>query len=195
MAKSKTLKVIGYIVLLLAVIGVVGVFAHFTNGFTSDFKTFYVTVGGKDVMAQAGGYTVTEEEPLTVDVKYTFGLASDTIQDYSVKIVPHKAEGKDFSFIVDGETFSFFAEKDLTAGFDVEKGEKSFSITPKGGTITEILQAVYPNKDVGDCDGFTYTDMFTAVITSYNGASAVEINFSVSGKVIAVRLDKGVITF
>lgn len=44
---NKATKIITYILLILAVITVIGVVAHFTNGFTSDFKTFYVTVDGK----------------------------------------------------------------------------------------------------------------------------------------------------
>lgn len=43
-------KVIAYILVLLAVVGVVGVIIRFTGGFTSDFKTFYVSVDGKDVL-------------------------------------------------------------------------------------------------------------------------------------------------
>ena len=40
-------KVIGYILLVLVVVGVIGVIVYFTGGFTSDFKTFYVSVDGK----------------------------------------------------------------------------------------------------------------------------------------------------
>ena len=36
---NKATKIITYILLILAVITVIGVVAHFTNGFTSDFKT------------------------------------------------------------------------------------------------------------------------------------------------------------
>lgn len=35
---NKATKIITYILLILAVITVIGVVAHFTNGFTSDFK-------------------------------------------------------------------------------------------------------------------------------------------------------------
>lgn len=42
MTKSKIGQVVSYIVILLVIVAVIGVFAHFTNGFTSDFKTFYI---------------------------------------------------------------------------------------------------------------------------------------------------------
>lgn len=195
MTKKKIIKIVEYIVLLLAVVAIFGAVAHFTNGFTTEFKTFYVSVEGKDVMTKAGGFLAAEEQPLEVDVKYTFGAATDTSQDYSVKIVPNKVQGKNFYFTVNGDQYAFYSEKDLTLGFDIVKGEKSFTITPKGGTITKVLEAIYTDKEIGDCDEFEYEDMFTAVVTSYNGTSAVEVSFSVSGRVTGVTLDREVITF
>ena len=50
MTKSKIGQVVSYIAILLVIVAVIGVFAYFTNGFTTDFKTFYVSVNGKDVM-------------------------------------------------------------------------------------------------------------------------------------------------
>ena len=129
-------KVIAYILVLLVVAGVIAVIVRFTGGFTSDFKTFYVSVDGKDILTSAGGYEITNEKPLTVDVKYTFGSAGGDVSGYSVKVVPHAVEGKDFDFTLDDQVYSFQAETDLTAGFDIAREETSFTITPKGG-VTE----------------------------------------------------------
>ena len=96
-------KVIAYILLVLAFVAVCGVVAYFTGGFTSDFKTFYVCVDGKNVLSTADGYELTTETPLTVDVKYTFGAFNKENTGYSVKVVPNKIDGKDFDFTVDGE--------------------------------------------------------------------------------------------
>ena len=94
---TKTTKIITFIAIVLAVITVIGVVAHFTNGFTSDFKTFYVTVDGKDVMTSAGGYRVTTSKPLEVDVKYTFGALNNKVdKGYSLKIIPNNIPDKDF---------------------------------------------------------------------------------------------------
>lgn len=61
-ANRKTVgKVIAYILVLLVVAGVIAVIVRFTGGFTSDFKTFYVSVDGKDILTSAGGYEVTNE--------------------------------------------------------------------------------------------------------------------------------------
>ena len=191
---NKATKIITYILLVLAVITVIGVVAHFTNGFTSDFKTFYVTVDGKDVMTSSGGYKVTTEKPLQVDVKYTFNFATDETKDYSVKIVPNKIENSDFTYTVDGESKSFQSETDISNGFEIVKGEKSFTVTPKGETIVEVLSAIY-GKEITDCDSKGYNDMFTLVVTSYNGEATVKLNFSLTLKVTGVTLDKEVIEF
>lgn len=187
-------KVIAYILVLLVVAGVIAVIVRFTGGFTSDFKTFYVTVDGKDVLTSAGGYEVTNEKPLTVDVKYTFGSAGGDVSGYSVKVVPHAIEGKDFDFTLDDQVYSFQAETDLTAGFGIAREETSFTLTPKGG-VTEVLRAVYPNNEIGDCSDKGYEDMYALIVTSYNGEASVTLYFSVLQEVAGVTLDQEVIVF
>lgn len=187
-------KVIAYILVLLVVAGVIAVIVRFTGGFTSDFKTFYVSVDGKNILTSAGGYEVTNEKPLTVDVKYTFGSAGGDVSGYSVKVVPHAVEGKDFDFTLDDQVYSFQAETDLTAGFDIAREENSFTITPKGG-VTEVLRAVYPNNEIGDCSDKGYEDMYALIVTSYNGKASVTLYFSVLQEVAGVTLDQEVIEF
>lgn len=192
---TKTTKIITYIAIVLAVITVIGVVAHFTNGFTSDFKTFYVTVDGKDVMTSAGGYRVTTSKPLEVDVKYTFGALNNKVdKDYSLKIIPNNIPDKDFTYTVDGEMKYFQFETDLSDGFEIDKGEKSFKIKPKGETIAEVLSAVY-GKEVTDCENKGYTDMFTIIVTSYNGEASVKLDFSLAIRVAGITLDKEAILF
>lgn len=173
MSKGKTVgKIIAYVLVLLVVVGVIGVIVRFTGGFTSDFKTFYVTVDGKDVLTTASGYKLTTTQPLTVDVKYTFGSAGGDASGYSVKIVPNVIENEDFDFTLNGDVYSYQAETDLTAGFEIERGETSFTLTPKGG-LTEILQAVYPNYEVGDCRENSYENMYALIVTSYNNDNII----------------------
>ena len=192
---TKTTKIITYIAIVLAVITLIGVVAHFTNGFTSDFKTFYVTVDGKDVMTSAGGYRVTTSKPLEVDVKYTFGALNNKVdKDYSLKIIPNNIPDKDFTYTVDGEMKYFQSETDLSDGFEIDKGEKSFRIKPKGETISEVLSAVY-GKSITDCESKGYTNMFTVIVTSYNGEASVKLNFSLAIRVAGITLDKEAILF
>ena len=193
MTKSKIGQVVSYIVILLVIVAVIGVFAYFTNGFTSDFKTFYVSVNGKDVMTTANGYVITPQEPLSVDVKYTFAFNQSETKGYSVKIVPNKTD-ENFDFSVDGETHNFGNEKDLSNGFIIEKKEKSFTVIPKGGTPQEIIQAMYADNEV-ICENKGYNDMFTLIITSYNGESSVKLNFALERRVTGITFDREVIEF
>lgn len=193
MTKTKIGQVVSYIVILLVIVAVIGVFAYFTNGFTSDFKTFYVSVNGKDVMTSGSGYVITPQEPLSVDVKYTFAFNQTETKGYSVKIVPNKTD-EDFDFSVDGETHYFGDEKDLSNGFIIDKQEKSFTVTPKGSTPLEIFEAVYPESEV-TCESKGYNDMFTLIITSYNGESSVKLNFALERRVTGITFDKEVILF
>ena len=190
--QGKIGKVIAYILILLIVVGAIGFLAYYTNGFTGGIKTFSVECNGKEVMTSANGFEMTVNEPLTVKVKYTFG--GENVSGYSVKVVPNKLAGKDFDFKVDEYLYSYQAEKDLTDGFDVEYGENIFTIKPKGN-LTGILQALYPNNVVEDCNIYSYENMFTLIVYSYDGESSVLLNFSVQEKVTGIELDQEVIVF
>ena len=189
--QGKIGKVIAYILILLIVVGAIGFLAYNTDGFTSGFKTFSVECDGKEVSTSASGFETTVDKPLVVKVKYNF---DSNASGYSVKIVPNALAGKDFDFTLDGEVYSFQAERDLTDGFNIEYEENMFTLKPKGN-LTEIMQANYPNKVVEDCIQYAYKDMFTLVITSYNGESTIYLNFSVPEKVVGVELNPEVIVF
>lgn len=185
MKQGAVIKIISWVLVVLVLAAGIGAIAYFTGGFTGEFKTFYVNVDGKDILTSATGYDVSAANPMTVDVKYTF--ADDGANGYSVKVVPNALQGKDFDFTVNGEAYSFQAETDLTAGFDIEYGDTSFTITPKG-TLNEVMAAVYPNSEVGDMTNLGYENMFLLVVDSYNGESTVTIAFTVVESVSGIEL-------
>lgn len=190
----KTVKIISYIVLALIFVAVCGCIVYFTGGFTSDFKTFYVSVDGKDIMTTAADYKLSMETPMKVDVKYTFGTLNKDISGYSVKVIPNAIDGKNFDFTVDGQVYSYQAENDLTSGFEIEESETSFTIKPKGG-INHILAALYPDSEISDCRDKSYQNMYSLIVTSYNGTASVKIDFSIDEPLYDIILDKGEITF
>ena len=187
-------KIIIYALIILALIGVLGFIIYFTGGFTTDFTGFYVTVDGEDVLSTGSDFRVKEDDPLKVEVKYVFASPNDEAKGYTVKVVPNAIEGKDFDFTLDGDQYAFQSEKDLTAGFVILRSEESFTIAPKGD-LTDILSAVYPDGAVEDCTDKAYENMFTLVVTSYNGEAEVRINFTVIENIKGVILDKEVIEF
>ena len=173
----KTVKIISYIVLALIFVAVCGCIVYFTGGFTSDFKTFYVSVDGKDIMTTANDYKLSMDIPTQVNVKYTFGALNKDVSGYSFKVIPNAIDGKNFDFTVDGQVYSYQAESDLTNGFEIEESETVFTIKPKGG-INHILGAIYPDCEISDCRDKAYQNMYSLVVTSYNGTASVKINFS-----------------
>lgn len=191
---TKATKIISYVLIVLALVGVIGFIAKFTSGFTSDFKTFYVTIDDKDIMSEANHYAIGKNETMKVDVKYTFNSSNSEVSGYSVKIVPNTREDKNFDFLVDGEVHSFYDIEDLSAGFIIEESETSFTITPKG-ELTDILRAVYSEGEVADCSEYNHYNMFSLVITSYNGASTVTVNFAVLREAERVFFDQEAIVF
>ena len=196
MIKRKSTGWIAYVAILLVAVVIVGVVARFTNGFTDDFKTFYIKVDGKEIMSSADGYEITPEKPLHAEVKYTFSFTSDESKGYSVKILPNVSEkSKDFSYTVNGERKSFQSEEDFSEGFEIEKGESSFTVTPKGATLTEVLQAIYPEIETENLEEKAYNDMFVLAVSSYNGKSSVKICFTLRSKVTGIKLNKEAIVF
>lgn len=196
MVKRKSAGWLAYVGALLVLIVLVGVVARFTNGFTDDFKTFYLKVEDKEIMSGSGGYEITQSKPMQVEVKYTFSFATDENKGYNVKIVPNTEDkNRDFSFKVNGESKSFQSLQDLTDGFEIEKSETSFKVTPKGENLTGVLQAIYPGLDTAHIEEKAYNDMFMLVVSSYNEKSSVTIYFTLSSKVTGIRLDKEAIVF
>ncbi len=186
--------VVIYVMLILAMVACIGFIFRYTNGFSSDFSTFYVSTEGKDVMSSSGGYFISSGTSLKVDVCYAFSVDGTEHNGYSVKVIPHKVGNNDFDFTLDGMTYAFSEEEDLTKGFDIDIGQTSFTIKAKGG-ITDILQNVYPEMTVGNCDDKVYSDMFTLIVTSYNGKSSVYLYFTVMPIVEKIELNQTNILF
>ncbi len=193
-AKSKKAgKIIVYVLILLIFVVVLGFFAYFTNGFTGNLKTFYAECEGQKIMSESSGFVLSSSNPLKVDVCYTFGFVSKDIAGYVVAVVPLQ----DFDFTVDEATYSFAAEEDFTDCFNIEKGESSFTIAPKGG-LKKILSFKFPYKNVvfrlQDVD--FDSPLFKVIISAEDGTAQVSMLCLLDDSGIeGVVLDKVVIVF
>lgn len=192
MTKSTIIKLVSWVLVLLVGITAIGAIAYFTSGFTTEFKTFYVNIDGKDIMASASGYEISPIEGMTVKVKYS--MSDENATGYSVKVVPNQIAGKDFDFTLDGEVYSFQAETDLTDGFIIQYKEDSFTIRPKGN-LNQVMQAVYPENEVGDVSMYVYENMFLLVIESPERDSSINVGFSIPINVSGIILDPEEIIF
>jgi len=50
MKQGAVIKIISWVLVVLVLAAGIGAIAYFTGGFTGEFKTFYVTVDGKDIL-------------------------------------------------------------------------------------------------------------------------------------------------
>lgn len=191
---SKIISIMSYLLIVVVLVGVCGLIAYFTNGFTSDFKTFYVTVDGKDVLTNTGGYELSSDEAMAVDVKYTFDKINSDISGYSLKVSANTDKEHDFTFTVDGETHNFSEEKDLSKGFEIVQTENSFTIKPKGD-LDVILANVYEGQEVSPCGENTFEDMFVLTVISYNEEAKITLKFTVPYGIKKITFDKEVIVF
>ena len=192
--KKRGLDLLTYVLVVLVLIGLIGFFAYFTNGFTSDFKEFYVEINGESVLTGSKSVEVTLEEPINVDVKYTLGALNKEVSGYSLKVVPNREN--DFVFYVDGQACSFSAEEDFTNAFDIVQEETSFTINYNN--IYQVLCKQYEGSEIEiDKTQIDFEkDLFTVVVTSFNGEAEITIGLKFSGNEIdGVILDMKEIVF
>ena len=77
-----------------------------------------------------------------------------------------------------GTSYSYQAEKDLTAGFNIVYGENEFKIDPKGD-LKKVLESVRSSQgnvevDMSKC----YSNMYTLIVYSHDGEDFVKIHFT-----------------
>lgn len=108
-------------------------------------------------------------------------------------VLPETAENKEVDWMVNWEDTS---RQEIVSSYVMltTQEDTSFTLTPKGD-LTAILSAVYPGYTVADCNDHAYENMFTLIITSYNGEAEVRVNFTVTEDIQGVILDKEVIEF
>jgi hypothetical protein len=193
---SKTTKsvgrFIGYILLLLVVIGAVGMIIRYANGDSAlggilgggtDNTVFSVEYREQTVIESAVGIRLSVYEENLFKVKSGGGQRL-----YSVQIVPNG----EFTFTTDGMPRLFSEQKNLTGAFDIDGYDGYFTI---GAPVNmqAILQKLYPGKTVYIEDVLSpVVDYFTMIVTSQNGTDVVKIAFSLStiGSIESITLSE-----
>ena len=128
-AKMTAGKIISLAVVLLLIIAAVGFAAYFSNGFTSEFKTFYVECNGEKILNDKDYYEMSANEEYCFDVKYLFDVGNkENKLGYHVKILPHTTKETNFDFTADGKTYNYGAEGELTQAFENRAGGRVFHI-------------------------------------------------------------------
>lgn len=131
---------------------------------------------GKDVITETAEYIFPSGE-LRFDVNYAVNLVQS---GYAVKITPNKDVLLDF--YIEGESYDFIGENDLTPAFDIKLFDSYFILTiPKNVKMTELLAKIYKGKDVFLVNSIEKDKLyFVLTVTSKDGSSSVNIFFGLN---------------
>lgn len=181
MTKSITVaKIIGYTLVALLIVGVVGIVYKFTNGFNEDFKTFYVEYDDKQILTADSKLILKNDRTHNFKVKYTFDNENSEPKDYKIKVVPNVA--RDFDYTVNGEKYLFSKTGELTEAFGLEKEQTQFFITtPAGFKLPQALIALNVGKTVivppDAIENNPYP--FRLIVSSYNDKVIFNIDLKI----------------
>ena len=199
MNKTKIVKIITSILLALLLVGIMGVIAHFTNGFREGFKTFYVNYKGEDILSEKSKLELSRGEAHRFDVTYIFEDLDkeEEPKGYSVEIVSNVEKGKEFEYTVDGEKISYVDGMYLTNVFQIDRQDTYFTLTlPEDISLKKVLESVY-EKGVEVSDDIERTELYlyTLVVSSYDESVTYYIDFAFQIGVTGVTLDKSEVVF
>ena len=139
--KNKISNALSYILVVLLIVGVCGFVVFFTNGLTEDFKEFFLIINDKPVLSDISGVNIAYNEPLSVQVRYTFDGIKEKLSGYKVTITANP--DTDYSFTVDGKEVKLSdCDVDFLQAFEITYNEKDFRVRPKGYNLTDLLQIV-----------------------------------------------------
>ena len=199
MKKTKITILITSILLALLLVGTVGLIAHFTNGFKENFKTFYITYAGEDILSEKSKLDLPRGEEHRFDVTYIFEDLDEESEpkEYSIEVVSNVGKGKEFAYIVDGEKIMYVDGMYLTNAFEIDKQDTYFTLTlPKDISLEKILESVY-EKDVEVSSDVETMEpyLYTLVVTSYDESVTYYIDCAFYIGVTGVTLDKSKVVF
>ena len=188
-------RVVSIALMLLLIISAVGFAAYFSNGFTSDLKTFYVECNGEKILNDKDYYEITANTEYRFDVKYLLDIGNkENKLGYHVQVLPYTTKETNFDFTVDGKTYNYGAEGELTQAFEIEQADEYFTLKSIK-TVKGVLETLYPNKPVVVPELKSQTPYFALVVSSEDYSVKIEIAFGSLVAVEGVTLDPDHIIF
>lgn len=172
MRTNTFVKTIAFILVVAVLVGVFMFVRKYTDGFKTDFKTFYVKIDEQAYYSTTSNMYF--EGKVTFDVEYTFGkLQGDNKADFDYVIEPIA----DFTYIANGTKYSFadITNEELATLLSVKKGTSSLTVSFPS-TIAGMLAAHHGcNVDaviVGDIGG----DIVRITFVSEDGSSKIRFD-------------------
>lgn len=182
--KSKIISIITWVIVLLLLVGAIGAIIHFT-GINKDDITdivkpvFRVEYDGKVYKADTENVIdLPQSGQARFEVKGT--------NKYTVIIAPNVTAETDFDYTVNGKTYPYGGEKDLSFAFDLKKYDSAFTLSADNDySLESVLSKIWGVDDisVNEHDNFP---LYRIVVTSSNGET-IEMLFGsrVDGVIIS----------
>lgn len=190
---------ISFIVTLLVVGligGIIAITYKYTDGFSSDFKTFYLVHDGKEILTPETKAAYVGGKKYKYEVKYVFENGKDEKKGFTVKVLPNTE--KDFEYTVAGSKYKYSKLKDITTAFDIKLAEDSFELNiPENFGIKDVVKYMHGGQEVTLETAADIAYPFKLEVTSYNGAAKYTILFNTvsTAGVTGVTLDPTEIVF
>lgn len=165
---KKTIKIISYILVFVAFIAILYFIGKKTNWFTEAFSDIAVFYENKELANNSS-------LALPCDKELTFKVEA---KDFSVIIKPGVDEVHDFDFKVNDEVYSFNAEKDLSAAFDIKIEDNLVILNLDSNlTMSDILSAIYTDCEISVPEEVKVNEYDCFCLSIFNDASEVNIYF------------------
>lgn len=189
-SKIKTIIVVVLVFMILtAIIGII--VNRKDNAVVSSFS---LSVNGDVISSDKSGYTVTIDNPLSVEVLFPSNVAAeDMVYSYGIQT----SKDNDFRFYVDYKSYSFSQWKiDVDKCFDIVPTKSGFIITPKSNSIQGLLNLCYPGSDIhfDENDIDDDRDLFLLTVKSKSDSS-IAVGFRLLSNIKSIELDKTEIVF
>ena len=199
MNKINITKIISSILLLMLFVGALGMISHFTNGFKEEFKTFYVTYAGEDILSEKSTLKLPRGEEHRFEVTYMFeGLEEELeTKEYYVEIISNVEKGKEFEYTIDGEKIAYVDGMYLTKAFQIDIQDRYFIITiPKDLSLEKVLESIHErDMEVPKDEELPSLYLYTLVITSYDETVRYYIDFALDAEAIKIQLYPSEVVF
>lgn len=197
MAKQKRsfVNVFSYILIVLLILAICGGIVYFTNGLTTEFKSFYLIVNGEDILDDKGGIAVSANQSLKIEPKYVLGVFNKDLSGYSYEIKANPEAN--FSFNVGEDSYDFAGDNlDFSKCFSVVETETELTLTAKAGDIEHMLAYIFPDSEITIDGEVDYSkDLFLLTVKSYNEKASITLGLHYISGVSGITLDMTEIVF
>lgn len=181
MQQQKIVAIILVILVLLAVVIGLIVTAFYTDNFTHSFAYVYLTSGNQRIM---------QDSTVSLGDGY-FEVHVLNNCEWDVEILP---AGEDFSYVVDREIYSWLSITNLDKVFQLVKLDVRFSVRCRDVTVQDVMNEMYPGKNVVCPVDTTDEAHFKLVVTTSEGKS-ITLTFRCIISVDSVEVDLPAIIF